>query len=103
MKGIQGPGASNISQSQRVYGNTPPVEEGKPVAAEEQSAVRSGDKIEISAEARKLAEQNTNGEDARYAKIEAARAKLESGELYDPKALLKAAENLLQSGQMDEA
>jgi len=59
------------------------------------------DSVELSPEARRLSEGAAGkGRDAR---IEAARRRLESGELLRREVIEKAAENILRSGALDEA
>ena len=71
----------------------------KPSARKQKSSAR-GDRIELSDEARKLIDSPDDIQSSRDIVLAAARNKMLSGELLNPEALRKAAERLLDSGEL---
>ena len=61
------------------------------------------DRIEFSDQAKDLAQCADAPEVSRQEKVEAARKRLASGELFTPEAYRKAAEKMLRSGDLDKA
>ena len=97
MKGIDGTSS---------MGNAPNVEgAGKDGGKREQGgkAGPRGDRVELSEEARQLLADTEDIGAARETVMEAARKKLLTGDLLNSDALRRAAENLLNSGDLDEA
>jgi len=62
---------------------------------------RPADRIELSDQAKQLLKDSTVEGASREEIIEAARRRLESGDLYTPEAFEKAAGKLLDSGTLD--
>lgn len=60
-----------------------------------------GDRVELSDAARRLIGDPGASDCAARARVEAARRKLESGELFTPKVINETAERLLLSGDLD--
>ena len=94
MNRIQGSGNPNLPKPvvHRKLAGSKPVPQKKPK--------RNTDKVDLSNTARKLAEQAKTQEDASRDRVAHARMRLDSGELFNPEALRKAAENLLNSGDL---
>jgi len=70
------------------------------VPAQKESG-RPGDRVEISDEAKELLDGSPITPSSREAAVEAARARLESGELFTPESYENAAAKLLQSGDLE--
>jgi anti-sigma28 factor (negative regulator of flagellin synthesis) len=92
-------GASPADGARRAYGPERKDKDKTPLSSSVKK--QSSDSINLSANAKKLAENKGAGNQSREAMIEEARKRLESGELYDIKALRNAAHNLLQSDDLN--
>ena len=64
---------------------------------------KQGDRVDLSDEAKKLVADKATADAVRKAKIESARKRLESGELFRPEAIENAAKNLLKSGTLKKS
>ena len=62
-----------------------------------------GDRVELSDQARRFLADNEDIESARETVMDAARRKMLSGDLLNREALRRAAEKLLDSGELGEA
>jgi hypothetical protein len=76
-----------------------PQKSGRPTAPQAPAGATS-DRVEFSADARKLAAGATDAGASREELIAAARQKLLSGQLSDPAVAARAAEKLLRSGDL---
>ena len=93
MNGIQGAGPTPQGAPLR------PADDSSASGAPKAQGRKTGqaDRIEISERGRAMA---SDGAADRQGKVEAARKRLESGELFSPEAHENAAKNLLRSGQL---
>jgi len=98
MTRIEGAGAARDPQQFR-------AQQKKSAPADQQAQTRkhSADSIKLSDAAMKIARETGRNIRSREALIEAARARLASGALESPEAFRKAAENLLNSGELTSA
>lgn len=96
MKGIDSAGA---------MGTPPQVDgikkDGGRQSPERQGAAR-GDRVNVSPEARELLDGMNDVQAAREIVMDAARKKMLTGDLLNPDAIRKAAENLLNSDELDD-
>lgn len=94
MKPVAESGVTNNSQwAAQQKQSVPPPAQQKPLG-------KTVDKVELSAAARKLAAEEDAHDESSADRVAAARSRLDSGELYTPKALRKAADSLLRSGDL---
>ncbi len=93
---------NNVSPTDRPKDAPKDVSRRDRAQQQEKQNSAGGDRVDISAEARTLAENAETQSADRKHKLEQARRLLESGKLYAREAFDKAAEELLRSGDIEE-